>query len=620
VGASRVRRRIRDDSGDTLVEILIALLVVAVTATALLAAFATSITASGEQRGLATIDTVMKNYVESAIFQIQNQPYSAANNTFPIFAGCGTASKDYYTTGIQQGQGSNGVVLYTIPSGYTAQITAVQFWDTAQSPPSWQDISACTPASSTSLNPQLLTATVTGPNATTATVQFAVSNPKVPVGSASQLVVSTQPPANVTAGATFNVGFTVEDSLGHVVTTSAATVTITISSGTGTAGAVLTCSGGLSIAASSGVAAFSCGINLAGSGYTLTATSPGLTAVTTNPLTVVPGVPRALVFDPDPPGGGSAVTDNPIPSVTVDVVDSQNNVVTSATGQITMTIGSGSPQAQFDGGPAPPVTLVNGVAQFTSLQVSTPGTYTLVATPNGISGLSSSQTSQSFPVSLEPNVLRLVFTTQPGGGPNGQQWAQSGAPVVAIQNGFGQTQSNRNTTVTLAISSHPGTAQPLTCTTFGTSILTTNGVASFAGCSITGTAGTTYQLTATASNGSEIIGATSAQFTITVGSPFQLQFGTQPGDTRKNRALNPQPVLLIQDSGGNQTSSTASVSAQLVQNGNSGSILTCPPVNAVSGQATFSGCSINKAGNGYQIKFNSVGLQSVTSSAFNITP
>ena len=66
---------------------------------------------------------------------------------------------------------------------------------------------------------------------------------------------------------------TIEDSSGNVVTNNTSTVTLTINSGTGTAGATLACS---TQAASAGVATFSgCAINTAGTGYTLHAADGG---------------------------------------------------------------------------------------------------------------------------------------------------------------------------------------------------------------------------------------------------------------------------------------------------------------------------------------------------------
>ena len=70
--------------------------------------------------------------------------------------------------------------------------------------------------------------------------------------------------------------------LGNTVTTSTASVTLAITSGTGTSGAVLTCTTNPK-AAVSGVASFSgCKIDKPGTGYTLTATATGLTSGVTN--------------------------------------------------------------------------------------------------------------------------------------------------------------------------------------------------------------------------------------------------------------------------------------------------------------------------------------------------
>jgi hypothetical protein len=63
-------------------------------------------------------------------------------------------------------------------------------------------------------------------------------------------------------------------------------VTLAITSGTGNPSGVLTCTANPK-AAASGVATFTgCKINLAGSGYTLTATSAGLPAIISNPFNI----------------------------------------------------------------------------------------------------------------------------------------------------------------------------------------------------------------------------------------------------------------------------------------------------------------------------------------------
>jgi hypothetical protein len=111
------------------------------------------------------------------------------------------------------------------------------------------------------------------------------------------LTSATSSTFNVTVGVAAQLGFTqqpgggsansawstqpkvaIQDAYGNTVTTASANVTLAITPGTGTAGAVLTCTANPK-ATSSGVATFTgCKINLAGGGYTLTATAPGLTA------------------------------------------------------------------------------------------------------------------------------------------------------------------------------------------------------------------------------------------------------------------------------------------------------------------------------------------------------
>jgi hypothetical protein len=102
---------------------------------------------------------------------------------------------------------------------------------------------------------------------------------------ASKLVVTTQPPTSSTAGQSFAVGISVEDSSGNVITASSAPVTLAITSGSGTVGAALTCTNN-PVNASSGVATFSCSVNISGTLYSLTASSSGPTSAVTNTFTI----------------------------------------------------------------------------------------------------------------------------------------------------------------------------------------------------------------------------------------------------------------------------------------------------------------------------------------------
>jgi hypothetical protein len=94
---------------------------------------------------------------------------------------------------------------------------------------------------------------------------------------AAKLAFTTQPGTSNTVATAFGTQpvVTVEDAGGNVVNTSNASVTLSITAGTGTNGASL--SGTATVAAVNGVAVFNgLSINLAGTGYTLTATNAGL--------------------------------------------------------------------------------------------------------------------------------------------------------------------------------------------------------------------------------------------------------------------------------------------------------------------------------------------------------
>jgi hypothetical protein len=119
----------RDERGDTLVELLMTLVVLGLAGVALVAAFGTSILASGEHRQLANVDAVMRSYAESATAQLQQQPN-------PLYQSC--ADSTYYNSHLN---------LPPI-SSYAETITSVKYWNGAVFS------STCVP---TSTAPQLLT-------------------------------------------------------------------------------------------------------------------------------------------------------------------------------------------------------------------------------------------------------------------------------------------------------------------------------------------------------------------------------------------------------------------------------------------------------------------------------
>ena len=97
-GMGREDRR-RSEAGDTLVEILISLAVIGIAATAIMLAFATTISSSGVHRNLVTMDTMLRTASAEVSAAISQQPATT-------FAGCSGAY-----------QINQGVQPYTVNAG-----------------------------------------------------------------------------------------------------------------------------------------------------------------------------------------------------------------------------------------------------------------------------------------------------------------------------------------------------------------------------------------------------------------------------------------------------------------------------------------------------------------------
>jgi serine/threonine-protein kinase len=101
-------------------------------------------------------------------------------------------------------------------------------------------------------------------------------------GDASQLSITQQPPATVSAGAPFGLVAVIEDAFGNVVTSAGNSVTVALAADPGGA----TLGGTTTVVAVNGVVTFSnLTLNKRGKGYTLQLTSAGLTAATSGPIT-----------------------------------------------------------------------------------------------------------------------------------------------------------------------------------------------------------------------------------------------------------------------------------------------------------------------------------------------
>ena len=492
--------RRRSEAGDTLIEILITLTVIGIGATAILLAFATSISGSGQERTAASFDTLLRTAAAEVTSDIQQQSST-------LFATCSGA----YTVNTTSGS-------IPLPNAqYTATIASAQYWQTS------------------------------GAGAYSFTSQAAPTNSGCPAN------VGTSPPGPQQ-------------------------LTIQVTGG---------------------------------------GRSESITTVVQDPVapqggtTCVPALPASKLVWVDQPGNGNAASVL-YPAPTIALEDANNCVVQNDASSVVLAI-------------APPTngaTLNNcvpsvgyGETTFQNCNIGTPGTYTLSVT-DPTDGITTPVPSNSFQIAAGV-ATQLKFVSpngQPVNGTGGTPFATVAHPVeVQIEDSAGNPVLSDNTAVTLAIGTNPlGDGTLSGCT--GTTV---NGLATFTGCKID-KIGTGYTLTATdAADNLTVPSAPSNPFNITVGPPAQLSFTTSPGTTVAGDAFGPQPVVAIQDAGGNQTTATSTVSLAIGPGSPAGNLSGCTSTTT-SGVATFSGCKIDKPGNGYTLVASDGTLTPGTSNQFNI--
>jgi hypothetical protein len=194
----------------------------------------------------------------------------------------------------------------------------------------------------------------------------AVSN-AFDVSTAMDFTVSAATPQN--AGAAFNFTVTALDQFGNVATNYSGAIAFTSSDGK----AILPSLGTLN----AGTGSFNATLKTAGK-QTITATDTLTTSITgtSGAVTVSSGAPYQLVFGQQPTNVLSTQVISP--AVTVQVLDAFGNLVdTDNNDTVTLGIFSGPSSGQFTGSSTTAQRVVNGVATFSNLGFTAPGTYKL---------------------------------------------------------------------------------------------------------------------------------------------------------------------------------------------------------------------------------------------------
>ena len=261
------------ERGDTLVEVLLALVILGLAAVALIVAFQTSITASSEHRNLSKVTAAISDVTATVYSQVRVLDAASLTNLFATQQSLLSYQTDFdslLTTKLQS-------------IDFTVHVVSVQFWDPTQK--DFPPVNTATGESAfTAFEPQLMTVDMTNNVTGRVTVHGVVlADPtQLPAAVApsgpTQLQFFVQP-----SGATLNTPFTnqpvvaVEDSSGNIITTALPYLTIGIVSGTGTSGANLS-SSCTAVPNGAGLFVYSgCSIDQLGNGYQLVVTAPYVT-------------------------------------------------------------------------------------------------------------------------------------------------------------------------------------------------------------------------------------------------------------------------------------------------------------------------------------------------------
>jgi uncharacterized repeat protein (TIGR03803 family) len=378
-------------------------------------------------------------------------------------------------------------------------------------------------------------------------------------------LVFLTPPHNGIADQTLsNITVAVEDASGNIVTSDQSSISLAFadvpipgdpslsSSGTliindTTVAASPVLNGQLTVQVQNGIATFS-GLFFSESGrYALTAIDGNISFLTSSTIQIgAPGTFLVLLSQP-----ANATISSSLGTVTVAIEDSLGDILTNDNSSVQLQLQANSatalqfPSAQLNG--TTTVTAQNGIATFTNLSISDPGTYTLEATADSVT----SDVSASVVITGLPS--QLVFLSQPTGALQGQSL---GTFQVAVEDSSGNiVTTNDPLSPSFITLSYPGANSSSLLVNqwnlFATALVQ-NGIATFSGLSIK-TIGT-YTLTASygRSTDTDDLGlptVDSAPVQIT-SSSNHLVFLTQPANALAGQTLGTLQVA-VEDPYGN---------------------------------------------------------------------
>ncbi|XXF74955.1 S8 family serine peptidase [Myxococcaceae bacterium GXIMD 01537] len=415
-------------------------------------------------------------------------------------------------------------------------------------------------------------------------------------GSPTRLVFTVSP-ANTAAGASITPAVKVGmlDQFGNAVTTGSNSVTIALQDNPGSA----TLAGTTTITMVNGVATFSnLSITKAANGYTLAASSTGLTGVTSATFNITAATPSKLAYITPPSNSGAGVVFNP--AVQVAILDAHGNRTTSSS-NVTVALSTNPSGGALLG--TATVAAVNGVATFGNLAIDKVGTgYRMTATSGSLINVASGT------FDIGPGVAhRVSITRQPGNTVAGVALAP--AFEAAVLDKFGNVVTNSVNPVTVTLGNSRGAVLAGT-----TTVNPVNGVASFADLSVN-QAAANYTLVAGSTG---LYADTSVGFDVAVGAPAVLSFTASPSASIGSGAAFSAKVA-VRDLAGNLVTGASVPVTLVLGNANGATLAGTTTASTVNGVATFTGLSVDKAGAGYTLQAAAAGLALAESAAFGVS-
>ena len=509
----------RSESGDTLVEVLFAIVILGIAGVALLTAFGTSIKASAEHRQLANEDASLRAATDDVIAQIQD----SANNAF---SACPTPYSPTFT---------NLTGSFSVPTGGAT----VQYWNG----------SGWAPNCTVSTNPQLWSVTLTSASYTTS-VSTVIYDPQPlsPTGGTTPAkLVFLQP--TTTGTGTINAAVSpqpivaVEDASNNIVYSDASSVALAAS---GPGALSNNCSG----IENNGIFSFSnCSMNAVGT-YTLTATDSVCGACSATASYTISTAPPAKIAFTTTAVSGTASTSATLGKITVQAQDAFGNA--DPGGALTVNLGSSSAAGIFatssGGTPITSVTIPSGQSTASFWYGDTAAGSPIITASS--SGLQSGLQTEGISPAAEN---KLVLTTAP---PSTFAAGTAFGVGVTVEDQFGNTITTGNTgsTDTIKLTLTGGTFFPSGTTV---SAAASNGVATFNNLQIR-TPGS-YTITATDTTHSAVTAAATS-FTVTPAPPSQLVFtSTVSGNHSVGTSASVGPFqVTVEDQFGNAVTNTGS--------------------------------------------------------------